>query len=466
MDTKSIKALQTQLNQKKLTLRELVDFFLDKVSEMNPILNAFINFPGKIEQDAYEHYLHHTDPGLPLYGIPIAVKDNIAVKGLPMTAGSRILEGYTSSYDATVVEKIKHAGAWILGKTNMDEFAMGSSNEFSSYGNVKNPFNHEYVPGGSSGGSACAVASGLSPLALGSDTGGSIRQPASYCGVVGIRPTRGLVSRYGLCSFSSSLDEAGPMARHVDDAFYLLSIIAGHDPRDSQSFHIEYHQLPEDTSCKTFGVIGEIEDMPMEKEVREAYEKLKNSLQASYRMKVLHLNSFRYGLAAYHVICDAEAMTNLGRYDGLCFARKADQLEDNVSSSAMRTKLFGKEVKRRMLLGAFVLSSHTDTCFYSKALYARSLIAKEMEELLQASDFILTPPTPSTAFRFGEKKDPLMMYNTDICTIPSALAGLPSVSLPFGKNSKGLPIGMQLIGARFSEKKLHHVAREVEQNHE
>ncbi len=435
----------------------------DQLHRQNCKLNAFISRTSLSESSLYPSYLSTTNPSLPLYGISVGVKDNIAVKGFPLSNGSRIMKDFVCPYDAFVIQKLRSAGAWIMGKTNMDEFAMGSSNEFSAFGPAINPHHPSYVPGGSSGGSAVAVASGMCSMALGSDTGGSIRQPASFCGVVGIRPSYGLVSRYGLSAFCSSLDQIGPLAKDVDSAFKLLSIIAGHDPRDNSSFHLEYEQLPENSNVTTFGIIKELDQIPMKDDVRNAYEFLKQQLSKEFQLKELSLSHFKYALPAYHVICDAEASSNLARYAGTHLGDRVNSTHYQSMLKQSRSLLLGTEVKRRIILGAYFLSSQGGQDFYHHAINAQKHIRNEMERIFEKVSFVLSPTTPDTAFRFGGKKDPVAMYYSDICTIPSSLAGLPSISIPFGKSREGLPLGMQIIGARFSEKTLHRLAKKIEE---
>jgi aspartyl-tRNA(Asn)/glutamyl-tRNA(Gln) amidotransferase subunit A len=433
------------------------------IRQKNPEINAFISLSNTLGTKLLEEYLCTVNPELPLYGIAVGVKDNIAVRGLPLTNGSHIMQGFVCPYDAFAVQQLRSAGAWIIGKTNMDEFAMGSSNEFSAFGPVKNPHHSSHVSGGSSGGSAAAVAAGMCPMALGSDTGGSIRQPASFCGVVGIRPTYGLVSRYGLSAFCSSLDQIGPLASTVDDAFKLLAIISGHDPRDNTSFHLDYAQLPHDPKPPVFGIIRELDEIPMNSEVRKTYETLKSEMKKTYTMKELSLCHFKYALPAYHVICDAEASSNLARYSGFGFGARSEQITFSDMITATRSKYLGPEVKRRILLGAFSLHNSGGKDYYHQAINTRRHIRIAMEAMFEEVSFVLTPTTPDPAFPLDSKKDPVAMYYSDICTIPSALAGLPSVSIPFGKSKQGLPIGMQIIGSRFSEKYLHGIAKKMEE---
>lgn len=432
--------------------------YFNSIREKDPLLHSYISVH---EKEAIES-IKSLNKVEPLYGIPLAIKDNILVKNLPCTAASKILEGFIAPYDATVIGKIRKAGGIILGKTNMDEFAMGSSTENSYFFPTRNPYDTSCVPGGSSGGSTAAVSADLALIALGTDTGGSIRQPAAFCGVVGIRPTYGLVSRYGLIAFASSLDQIGPIGQNVDDAFLLLSIISGYDPMDSTSLEMEYDELPCNTNIQSFSIIHEIENLQMDPEIKQKYEEVKIHLSKQFHCTENHIKSFKYALPAYHVIADAEASSNLSRFDGLRYGLRIDKDNWRETSIESRTKGFGREVKRRILLGTFTLSAGFKEAYYAKAFLARESITKEFADIFKKNDFILTPTTTTLPFRFGEKMDPLQMYQSDICTIPSALAGIPSVSIPVGLSTMGLPIGMQIIGENFSEKNLHKIAKLIE----
>jgi len=404
-----------------------------------------------------------------LAGVIIAVKDILAMKGERLTCGSRILENFVSPYDATVIKKLEDADAIIIGKTNMDEFAMGSSNENSAYGPVKNPANLEYVPGGSSGGSAAAVAANLAMAALGTDTGGSIRQPAALCGVVGMKPTYGRVSRFGLVAFASSLDQIGPLTHSVEDAARLLEVISGHDERDSTSAAVPVEEfskfLDGDIKGKVIGLPKEYLSDGVQKEIRGAIATATDRLQkAGAVIKEISLPHTQYAIATYYIICTAEASSNLARYDGARYGHRtpeAKSLEEMYVKS--RSEGFGAEVKRRIMLGTYVLSAGYYDAYYRRAQKIRTLIRRDFEQAFTECDVLLTPTTPTTAFKFGEKTaDPLAMYLADIFTVSSNLAGIPALALPAGVDANGLPIGLQIIGKAFDEKNILQVAHFLE----
>ncbi|HEY1521608.1 MAG TPA: Asp-tRNA(Asn)/Glu-tRNA(Gln) amidotransferase subunit GatA [Solirubrobacteraceae bacterium] len=409
-------------------------------------------------------------PGAPLGGVPVAVKDLFCTEGVPSQAGSRILEGYRPPYSATVVEKLREAGAPLLGKTNQDEFAMGSSNENSGFGPVLNPWDPRRVPGGSSGGSAAAVAAGLAPWAIGTDTGGSIRQPAALCGVVGLKPTYGACSRYGMIAFASSLDQAGPLTRDVTDAALLFSRMVGHDWRDSTS--LEYPgelALPTATDLKgmRLGVPEELtgETGGVEPGVRASFEaalKLAEGLGAT--VEPCRLPHAPHGLSAYYLIAPAEASANLARFDGVRYGLRVDGDADLTTMyNKTRSAGFGPEVKRRIMLGTYALSSGYYDAYYGTALKVRTKIAEDFREAFARFDFVVTPTSPWTAFELGAKTDdPLAMYLNDFCTVPMPLAGIPAISIPSGL-SDGLPVGFQLAGPAFSEGKMLDAAFALEQ---
>ncbi|MAK27187.1 MAG: Asp-tRNA(Asn)/Glu-tRNA(Gln) amidotransferase GatCAB subunit A, partial [Opitutae bacterium] len=409
----------------------------------------------------------------PLDGIPVGLKDVICVEGQPLTAASRILEHYVSPYDATVTRKLKQAGAVLAGRLNLDEFAMGSSTENSAYGPTRNPWNLDHVPGGSSGGSSAAVAARETPLSLGSDTGGSIRQPASLCGVVGMKPTYGMVSRFGLAAFASSLDQIGPFAQTVQDAALLLEVISGHDPLDSTSYPAEvpsYSKALEKTSPpRKIGLPKEFFGPGMDDDVRNAIEQTISFYEShGYEMIEISLPSTDLSIPVYYVIATAEASSNLARYDGIRYTSRSPNAENAIDVYAKsRGEGFGEEVKRRCILGAYGLSSGYYDAYYLKAQKTRTLIRRDFERAFDEVDAILTPTSPTPAFRFGEKsEDPISMYLSDVYTISTNLAGLPGISVPCGFSKTGLPIGMQLIGKAFDESTLLSIAQDFDQAHE
>jgi len=410
----------------------------------------------------------NSHPG-PLAGVPIAIKDNISTKGMETTCGSRILSGYVPPYDAHVIERLKAAGAIIVGKANMDEFAMGTSTETSYYGPTLNPWNPECVPGGSSGGSAATVAAGEVPLALGSDTGGSVRCPASYCGVVGLKPTYGVISRYGLISYANSLEQIGPIASNVEDMTLLFNVIAGHDPRDSTSVPREKdytNALVNDVKGLKIGVpkeyFGEGTDPHVERSVWDAVHTLE-SLGASW--KEVEMPHTKYALAAYYVIAMSEASSNLARFDGMRYGLRLEKDHDwHTTYSEIRAAGFGEEVKRRILLGTYALSAGYMDKYYLKALKVRTLVKQDFERALNDTDVLIAPTMPTPAFKLGEKiRDPLTLYLADVNTVPINLAGVPSISLPCGF-SDGLPIGLQIMGRHFDEETIIRTAYTFEQN--
>ena len=393
-----------------------------------------------------------------LSGVPVAIKDNMVLRDVPTTCASRILEGYVPPYTATAVERLRGAGAIIVGKTNLDEFAMGSSTENSGFVVTRNPHNLAYVPGGSSGGSAAAVAAGMSLIALGSDTGGSIRTPASFCGVVGMKPTYGRVSRYGLVAYASSLDQIGPFTRSVRECAQVLSIICGFDPYDSTSADVAVEPFERDIEQPVknvrIGVPKEYFVPGLDPEVKARFEEcIKVYESLGCRIEQISLPHTEYAVAAYYLIATAEASSNLARYDGVRYGvRKGG--ESGLSDMYRKTRMagFGKEVKRRILLGTYALSTGYYDAYYLKAMKVRTLILRDFKNAFEKVDLILTPTSPTVAFRIGEKiDDPLSMYLSDIFTITCNLAGLPGISIPAGKNSAGLPIGIQLLGNHFQE---------------
>ena len=409
------------------------------------------------------------DPG-PLAGVPIVLKDNLCTRGVPTTCSSRILEGWCPPYTATVVERVLAAGAVPVAKTNLDEFAMGSSTENSAFGPTRNPHDPSRVPGGSSGGSAAAVAAGYAPLGLGSDTGGSIRQPAALCGVVGMKPTYGLVSRYGLVAFTSSLDQVGPFATSVRDAALLLDVIAGHDPRDSTSIPDPHEPVLPVVDRGVDGLrIGVVDELiagdGFQPEVLEAVEQAVRALEkAGAIVDRVSVPSARYGLSAYYLIAPAEASSNLARYDGVRYGLRVDG--DDVASMNAQTREagFGPEVKRRIMLGTYALSAGYYDAYYGQAQRVRTLITRDFERVYEQFDALLSPTSPTVAFELGAKSaDPLAMYLSDVCTIPTNLAGHPAMSIPFGVGDAALPIGVQVLAPALGEPVMFRVARVLEE---
>jgi aspartyl-tRNA(Asn)/glutamyl-tRNA(Gln) amidotransferase subunit A len=403
----------------------------------------------------------------PLAGVPVALKDNICTRGVPTTCSSRILEGWRPQYDATVVARLRSAGAVVIGKTNLDEFAMGSSTENSAFGPTRNPRDPSRVPGGSSGGSAAAVAAGFAPLALGSDTGGSIRQPAALTGVVGVKPTYGVVSRYGLVAFASSLDQIGPLARSVGDAATLLEAVAGHDPADSTS-------LPEPAPAVTpvlgegvdgmrVGVVSELMDgvaPDVAGRVRQAADALAG---AGARVDEATVPAAVHGLSAYYLIAPAEASSNLARYDGVRYGLRVDAPDITAMYTATRSAGFGAEVKRRIMLGTYALSAGYYDAYYGQAQRVRTLIIRSFDAAYARFDALIAPTTPTTAFALGAKTaDPLAMYLSDVCTVPSSLAGHPAMSVPYGSGDDGLPVGVQVMAPTRGEAVMFRAAAALE----
>lgn len=398
-------------------------------------------------------------------GIPIAIKDNIQVKNWSITSCSKILQGYIAPYNATVIEKMLSRGLAPFGRTNMDEFAMGSTTESSFYGKTLNPLDNAYVPGGSSGGSACAVSAGIALAALGSDTGGSIRQPAAFCGCVGFKPSYGRVSRYGLAAYSSSLDQIGPITRSVEDAAILYDIIAGYDERDTTSANVEFTSTADKLDANKKYKIALVKNY-----TDEASDEVKNSIylaanklkEAGHEISEVSLSSAKYAIAAYYIIATAEASANLSRYDGVRYGRRGEAESLGAMYATTRGEGFGAEVQRRMLLGTFVLSSGYYDAYYIKAQKARAFISKAYESVLEGADALLMPVAPHAAYKFGELKDPLTAYLSDVYTVSVNLAGLPAISVPVTKNADGLNISAQIIGAQWEEQKVLDIAASLE----
>jgi aspartyl-tRNA(Asn)/glutamyl-tRNA(Gln) amidotransferase subunit A len=406
------------------------------------------------------------DPGR-LAGVPVALKDNMCTRGIPTTCSSRILDGWKPPYDATIVTRLREAGAVVIGKTNLDEFAMGSSTENSAFGPTRNPHDTARVPGGSSGGSAAAVAAGFAPLGLGSDTGGSIRQPAALCGVVGVKPTYGAVSRLGLIAFASSLDQIGPLTNTVEDAALLLETISGHDPLDSTSIAQGPLELLGELDRGVEGLrVGRITDLPegaspdVVERVDEAFDALRD---AGATIVDVEVPAFTYGLTAYYLIAPAEASSNLARYDGVRFGLRAEAADTNAMYMATRTEGFGDEVKRRIMLGTYALSAGYYDAYYGRALKVRRRIADDLARAYADADVLVLPSSPSVAFRMGDKTtDPMSMYLCDTYTIPSNLTGHPGISVPFGTGDAGLPVGVQVLAPALADGLMFRTAAELE----
>lgn len=456
---RSIKDIKTLYKNREANVREVLEYYIDKIKTWEPHIMAFLNIPYReIEKQIEE--LEKKSSDLPLYGIPIAIKDNILTKNINTTCASRILENFVPPYDATVVKKLKDNGAIILGKTNLDEFAMGSSTENSAFGPTRNPWDLERVPGGSSGGSAACVSAGEAPVSLGSDTGGSIRLPASFTGVIGLKPTYGLVSRFGLVAFASSLDQIGPLGRTVEDIAYILQVIAGHDPLDSTSSPYPTPNYLENLGKSVKGwKVGIPKELWQKGVSEEVLKTLEDSFHAFKEIGVelieISLPSVEYALAVYYIIATSEASSNLARYDGVKYGFRDYSAEDLITMyKNTRGEGFGNEVKRRIILGTYALSAGYYDAYYLKATKVRNLIKREFEEAFQKVDIIASPTSPILPFKIGEKiLDPLQMYLTDIMTIPVNLAGIPAISMPAGFYNN-LPVGIQFMGNFFSEDKL------------
>ncbi|MCZ7405595.1 MAG: Asp-tRNA(Asn)/Glu-tRNA(Gln) amidotransferase subunit GatA [Candidatus Methanoperedens sp.] len=444
---------------------EIVAEYLERIGSSK--LNAFITV-AKEKALARAKEIDSEGHDGPLAGIPVAIKDNISTKGILTTCASKILTGYVPPYDAHVIERLKDAGAVIIGKTNMDEFAMGTSTETSFYGPTRNPWDLDRVPGGSSGGSAAAVAGGEAPLALGSDTGGSVRCPASFCGVVGLKPTYGVISRYGLISYANSLEQIGPFATTVRDVAMLFDVIAGYDARDSTSVDKEVNYssaLKNDVRGLKIGVpeeyFGEGTDENVEKSVWNAIHTLEDLGATRTEVKMPHT---KYALSAYYIIAMSEASSNLARFDGMRYGLRTEDSDWHTTFSQVRAAGFGDEVKRRILLGTYALSAGYHDKYYLKALKVRTLIKQDFELAFKDADVLIAPTMPYPAFRLGEKiDDPLSLYLADVDTVPINLAGVPSISVPCGF-SQGLPIGMQVIGKHFDEATILRTAYTFEAN--
>ena len=469
----TVHELQEKLKSKEITIEEVTKAYANRIKEKEGDVQAFVT---TLEDEAVEQaksIQKDIEDGKVtgnFAGIPIGIKDNMCTKGVKTTCSSKMLENFVAPYDATVVEKLNDEHLINFGKLNMDEFAMGASTEYSAFKKTRNPWNLNTVPGGSSGGSAAAVAAKMVPWALGSDTGGSIRQPAAFCGVVGLKPTYGLVSRYGLVAFASSLDQIGPITKDVRDSAMLLNLIAGHDERDTTSENMpkkDYTKaLKNDVKGLKIGIpkqyYGEGINPEVKAKLEEAIETYK---KLGAEVEEFSLDIADYALATYYIIACAEASSNLGRFDGIRYGYRTENyenLKDIYKNS--RSEGFGPEVKRRIILGTYVLSSGYYDAYYKKAQQVRTLVKKEFDEAFKKYDVLLTPASPTVAFGIGTKSNnPLEMYLADICTVPVNIAGLPGISLPCGVDKNGMPIGMQLIGNRFEEETILNAAYTFEQ---
>ncbi|KVW96993.1 Asp-tRNA(Asn)/Glu-tRNA(Gln) amidotransferase subunit GatA [Thiobacillus denitrificans] len=471
MPETSLSALAAQLAAKQISSRELAQAYLDRIAALNPSINAFITVDAEktLAEAAAADALIAAGQAGPLTGVPIAHKDIFCTDGWLTTCGSKMLHNFIAPYDAHVIQRFKAAGMPSLGKTNMDEFAMGSSNETSYFGAVKNPWNTAYVPGGSSGGAAACVAARMAPAATGTDTGGSIRQPAALCGITGLKPTYGLVSRFGMIAFASSLDQAGPMAPSAEDCALLLNVMTGFDPNDSTSLDREKEDYARDLDKPLAGLrVGlprEFFAAGLNSEVAAAVEAAVTELKKLGATTVdISLANSRLAIPVYYVLAPAEASSNLSRFDGVRYGYRAPEygnLDDMYSKT--RAQGFGAEVKRRILIGAYVLSHGYYDAYYLQAQKIRRLIADDFNAAFKTCDVILGPTAPGTAFKLGEKSgDPVEMYLNDLYTIPANLAGLPGMSLPCGFDAQGLPIGLQLVGNYFSEAKMLNVAHQYQ----
>ena len=469
----TVHELQEKLENKEITIKEITEAYSNRIKEKEKDVQAFVTVlaDDAIEQaEKLQQKVENGETNGKLVGIPIGIKDNICTKGVKTTCSSKMLENFISPYNATVVNKLNQENILNLGKLNMDEFAMGCSTEYSYFKKTKNPWDLNRVPGGSSGGSAAAVASNMVPWALGSDTGGSIRQPAGFCGVVGLKPTYGLVSRYGLVAFASSLDQIGPITKDVKDCSILLNIIAGYDEKDTTSSRkekIDYTKnLEKEIKGLKIGVPKEFFAEGINEEVKKSIENaIEKYKEMGAEIEEFSLDIAQYSLATYYIIACAEASSNLGRFDGIRYGYRTSDyknLEELYKKS--RSEGFGAEVKRRIILGTYVLSSGYYDAYYKKAQKVRTLVMNEFSNAFEKYDVILTPTSPTVAFNIGAKSNnPLEMYLSDICTVSVNIAGLPAISIPCGVDNEGMPIGMQLIGNKFCEETILNAAYQYEQ---
>ncbi len=453
---------------KELSCSEVTKAFLDRISATNTELNSFVSISEKTALETakiVDEKIAKSQRLALLEGVPIAIKDNMCTSGVATTCSSKMLANFVPSYDATVIEKIRNNNMPILGKTNMDEFAMGSSTETSFFGSTKNPWNTNTVPGGSSGGSAVAISALQAPLALGSDTGGSIRQPASFCGIVGMKPTYGVVSRYGLIAFASSLDQIGPFSKNIDDSAALLSVISGYDHKDSTSqpnIDTDFTKISSQKEIK-IGLPKEF-FANLDPKVKELYQDTISILsKEGIIFEETELPSLEQGISTYYIVAPAEASSNLARFDGVRYGYRNQEAKSLVDMMELsRSEGFGAEVKRRILIGTYVLSSGYYDAYYKKAQQVRTIMKNDFQKAFSKYDLLLSPTTPTPPFSFGEKSNPLEMYMNDIMTIPANLAGIPALSMPFGK-SNNLPMGIHLMGNLLEDQKLFSIAKKIEQ---
>lgn len=468
---RSIASIRKAIESKQISARELTTEFYSRIEKRNPELNAFLTLSPErayAQADRIDGMRSQGESLPQLAAVPIAVKDVISTRGVRTTCGSKILENYVPPYDATAVERLERAGAILLGKTNCDEFAMGSSNENSAYGPVRNPSALDRVPGGSSGGSAAAVAAGLAVVALGTDTGGSIRQPGALCGIPAMMPTYGRVSRYGLIAFASSLDRIGPFARTVRDAATVLSAIAGRDENDETSADVAKvnytEEIEKPVSGMRIGIPKEYFTEGMDAEVRQHVEAgIKRLESLGCRLVELRMPHTDYAIATYYIVATAEASSNLARFDGVRYGLRIESGTLREMYRSTRGEGFGQEVKRRIMLGTYALSSGYYDAYYLRAQKVRSLIARDFGEAFEKVDAIVTPTSPSPAFRIGERTDdPLKMYLADIYTVTGSLAGVPGISVPCGRTAEGLPVGLQILGPHFAEARVLQLANSFE----
>ena len=469
----NINSIRKALETKQISARELTTEFYSRIEERNPELNAFLTLSPErafAQADRIDGMRSRSENLPPLAGVPMAIKDVISTRGVRTTCGSKILEHYIPPYDATAVENLERAGAILLGKTNCDEFAMGSSNENSAYGPVRNPLAPDRVPGGSSGGSAAAVAAGLAVGALGTDTGGSIRQPGALCGIPAMMPTYGRVSRYGLIAFASSLDRIGPFAKTVRDVASILGVIAGSDKNDATSAAVEKAdyaaEIEKSVSGTRIGIPKEYFSEGMDAEVRQHVEAgIKRFETLGCRIVELRMPHTDYAIATYYIVATAEASSNLARFDGVRYGLRVESGTLREMYKKTRGKGFGPEVKRRIMLGTYALSSGYYDAYYLRAQKVRALIARDFAEAFEKVDAIVTPTSPSPAFRIGERADdPLKMYLADIYTVTGSLAGVPGISVPCGATREGLPVGLQILGPHFAEARVLQLANAFEED--